>query len=111
MRRLAYSGYFTGMSIFSSSPSALLSSRGMSLSRMVICCAAASVTSVDMMHVKRIMMMTPFRMSSFTRYPPSLVLMFIPTMTMAMAPAAWAEVRPNIMLPDERGMRKKKLAI
>ena len=34
---------------------------------------------------------------------PSAVLSRMPTMAMAMAPAAWADVRPNIMWPDDSG--------
>ena len=64
---------------------------------MMICWAAPSVTSVEMMQVKRIMMMTPLSTSSPMRNSPGAVSMFMPTMTMAMAPAAWAEVSPNIM--------------
>ena len=99
-RRVAYSGYFMGMSIFSSSFS---SSCGSSLSRNVICCADCSVTMVEMMHVNNIIITTAFSISSSTRMAPLGIFMRMPTITIAMAPAAWAEVRPNIMLPDEGG--------
>ena len=106
---LAYSGYLTGISIFSSS-FCRKSSCGNSLSRNTICCADRSVTKEEMMHVKRIMMTTPFSMSSPTNGCPVGEARRMPTITMAMAPAAWAEVNPNIMCPDDTGMWKSRQA-
>ena len=97
----AYSGYFMGMSIFSSSSAEAV---GISWSRSVICCAACSVMMVDMTHVKSIIITTPLSISSSTRYTPGEVSMRMPTITMAMAPAACADVSPNIMLPDDMGI-------
>ena len=59
------SGYFTHSRIFSCScwPSAV----GCSRLAMTICWAACSVMSVEMMQVIRIMMTTPFSISSLTR--------------------------------------------
>ena len=77
---------------------------------MMICWAACSVTIVEMMQVKRIIMMMPLSTSPPMRYCPGAVSICIPTMAMAMAPAAWAEVSPNIMWPDDSGRRKRMLA-
>ena len=74
-----------------------------------ICLAACSVIRVETMQVTRIMRMTPLSMSSVMRYWPAPTSSFMPTMTMAMAPAAWADVSPNIMLPSALGMRKSRL--
>ena len=59
---------------------------------------------VDMTHVKSIIITTPLSISSSTRYTPGEVSMRMPTITMAMAPAACADVSPNIMLPDDMGI-------
>jgi len=103
---LAYSGYFIGMSMRSSS--VCCSSCGMSLSRSIICCAADSVIIVDMMHVKRIIITTALSISSFTSTCPGAVSILMPTIIMAIEPAACAEVSPNIMLPDESGRRNRR---
>ena len=108
-RRWAYSGYFIGMSTFSSLLDAVLSS-GISLSRKVICWAERSVTMVEMMHVKSIIITTPLSISSVTSGTPGSTSIFIPTISMAMAPAACADVRPNIILPDDTGRRNSQLA-
>ena len=109
-RRCAYSGYFSGMRIFSSAVAGL-SSLGISRSRSVICCAARSVIIVEMMHVTRIMSTTLFSMSSVTSGLPGSSSTRIPIMSMAMAPAACAEVSPNIMLPDDFGSRNMEAAV
>ena len=93
-----------GMSTFSSLSFAVVSS-GISLSRKVICCAARSVTMVEMMHVKSIIITTPLSISSVTSGTPGSTSIFMPTITMAMAPAACADVSPNIILPDDTGRR------
>ena len=98
------------MRIFSSVSFVSFSS-AISLSRSVICCAACSVIIDDMMHVKSIIMTMPLSMSSLTSDCPGAVSMFMPIISMAMAPAACADVRPNIMLPDDIGRRNSLLAI
>jgi len=101
--RSAYSGYFTGTSIFSLSLLGFLGAY--SLSRNTICCAALSVTMVEMTQVKSIISTTPLSsVSSIIDTPPG-EASFMPVISMAMAPAACAEVRPNIMLPDVHGSR------
>ncbi len=107
-KRLAYSLYFTGTSMRSSSSGR--SSEGSSRSLSTVFLEAHSVMMDDMTHVKRIMMTMPLSIASSTSGLPLSVVMFMPTMTMAMAPAAWAEVRPNIMCPDNVGKRKKNAA-
>ena len=59
-----------------------------------------------MMQVTSIIMTTPFSMSSDTRYWPGATSTFMPIITIAMAPAAWAEVSPNIMWPSTLRSRK-----
>ena len=108
-RRCAYSGYFSGMSIFSSAVG--FSSLGISRSRSVICCAARSVIIVEIMHVTRIISTTLFSMSSVTSGLPGSSSTRIPIISMAMAPAACAEVSPNIMLPDDFGRRNMEAAL
>ncbi len=102
---LAYSGYFTGTRMRSSSGFSSL--RATSLSRRMMRWADHSVTMDEMTQVKRIMMTTPLSMLSSTRGCPCASFRLMPTRTMAMAPAAWADVRPNIMCPDEMGNRNK----
>ena len=71
--------------------------------------AERSVTIDEMMQVKRIMMTTPLSICSSTSGFPSAVFNPMPTITMAMAPAACADDRPNIMCADDNGRRKTKL--
>ena len=61
---------------------------------MVMVWAARWVIIVEMIQVTRIIITTPLSMSSLTNCS------LMPTITMAIAPAAWADVRPNIMLPS-----------
>ena len=77
----------------------------------MICREANSVISDEIMQVKRIMMTMPLSMSLLTMGWPSDIINCMPTITMAMAPAAWAEVRPNIMLALLRGIRNPMPAI
>ena len=64
--RLAYSGYFTGTSILSSSCS-LISLAGMFFSLRITVLAARSVITEEMMQVIKIMITTALRMSSVMR--------------------------------------------
>ena len=73
---------------------------------MIIIRAEASVMREEMMQVNRIMMTIPFSIRSSTTGIPSAVFSFMPTITMAIAPAAWAEVSPNIMCDAARGNLK-----
>ena len=107
-KRLAYSLYFTGTRMRSSSSGT--SSDGSSRSLSTVFLDAHSVMSDEMTQVKSIMMTMPLSITSSMRGLPLAVVMFMPTMTMAMAPAAWAEVRPNIMCPANVGRRKKNAA-
>ena len=66
---------------------------------------------VLMMQVNRIMITTPLSMLSSTSCTPGDTSVFMPTITMAMAPAAWADVRPHIMCPHFIGILKWKLAM
>ena len=88
-----------------------LSSRHFPLSSSTICFEARSVIRVLITQVKRIIITTPFSISSLMRYTPGDTSRRMPTITMAMAPAAWAEVRPNIMLPSALGRRNNRLDI
>ena len=65
-----------------------LSSAGISLSRMIISRAEASVTSDEIIQVKRIMITMPFSILSSTKGIPSAVFSRMPTITIAIAPAA-----------------------
>ena len=67
------------------------------LPMMVSSCEAFSVIIVEMMQVMSIMMTTPFSISLFTKYCPGATSRRMPIITIAMAPAAWAQVKPNIM--------------
>ena len=60
----------------------------------------------EMMHVKRIIRTTPLRTSLSRSVWPGDTSNPMPTMTMAMAPAAWAEVSPNMRSPHSRGILK-----
>ena len=64
-----------------------------------ICFEARSVIRVEMTQVTRIIITTPLSMSSFTSCSR------MPTITMAMAPAACAVVRPHMRCPEESGKR------
>ena len=66
------------------------------------CCEACSVIRVEMMQVTSII-------RTLTKYWPGATSKRMPTMTIAMAPAAWADVRPNIMLPSALGSRNSRL--
>ena len=63
---------------------------------------------LEMIQVKRIMMTTALSICASTSIKPLICGKRMPTITMAMAPAAWAEVRPNIMLPEEMGILNPK---
>ena len=97
------------MRIFSSSPRFFRSVCDVSAS--AIDCEAWSVTSELITQVKRIMITTPLSMLVSTRYSPGPVESFIPTITMAMDPAACAEVSPNIILPYAQGRLNTALEI
>ena len=77
-----------------------------SFSRKIISLAALSVIMVETIQVTSIISTTPFSISLFTSITPGATSMRMPTMVMAMAPAAWADVRPNIMWPSALGRRK-----
>ncbi|CUQ64152.1 Uncharacterised protein [Segatella copri] len=67
IRLSAYSGYFTGMRIFSSLAFLVSSASGSSLSRRIIFLELQSVSIEEMTQVQRIIITTPFSMSSLTR--------------------------------------------
>ena len=94
------------MRIFSSSPS--FGSTALFLTDCsTICFDACSVTMVLMMQVKRIIMTTPLSaVWSMRNVPlPGASSISMPTITIAMAPAACADVSPNIMFPAAHGSR------
>ena len=57
--------------------------------------AACSVTTELMMQENKIMMTTPFSIPSFMRNTPGAISIWVPTITIAKAPAAWALLNPN----------------
>ena len=73
------------------------------------CLEACSVIRVEMIQVTSIIRTTPLSMVSLTKYWPGATSKRMPTITIAMAPAAWADVRPNIMLPSALGSRNSRL--
>ena len=86
-RLLAYSGYFTGTRILSSSLSNI-SLPGIFFSLRIKVLAAPSVITDEMIQVIKIMITTALRISSVMRYRPGATCNCIPTITIAMAPAA-----------------------
>ena len=73
--------------------------------------AARSVIIELMIQETRMMMTTPFSISSFIRNTPGSTSIFVPTITIAKAPAAWALLKPNIIWREEADIRHTNCVI